>query len=183
MADVQRRAKALKGCRGTSDRRMGLMKALARTTPTRAPTIPAEVHHPTGMVHSRCSGSISDRHGQSHPRVSSCKQQQWQYRTQCAVPPHVSLLTPTEQANGSWELHPLSHGNNHSVRLVSEASLGGNLHPNCAASVAGHAEEAQANAAADSTSAMCRPTQHGAVLAPADSRVVRRSLLSHPEFC
>ncbi len=177
--------------RGSSNRRRALMKSLARTTPTRAPNIPAAVTQPQHSGSDgvgSCSKAQPVNLAQQGGTLSEVNRQNklvqllgelQKGRCQgCMVPP-VSLLVPDSA-------QPLPQGIGRPAGLVTEPLSGGSSELGHVESLTMLAEQCQAGETGCSTSCMHQQTYVGAdavAAAVAKTRAVRRSLLAHPEFC
>jgi len=145
-----------KGTKGSSDRRKSLMKALARTTPTRAPTIPTNLARSEPSVQPPSTGI-----------------------TYSVLPTTSSTATEAmEPAQAVRVLQPLPGCTNQPARCDSVPELlSRNTRPQHA--IGGKMHVAQVQPAEQ---VVCVP--ECVVLVPAfGMKAVKRSLLVHPEFC
>ncbi len=147
-----------KGPKGSSDRRKSMVKALARTTPTRAPTIPTNLARSGPSVQPLSTGIT--------------------YSVLPATSSTSAAAVAMEPAQAVRVLQPLPGCTNQLARCCPVPELlSQNIRPQHA--VGGKMAAAQAQPAEQ---AVCVP--ESVVPAPVvEIKAVKRSLLAHPEFC
>ena len=154
------RGQAGKGSKGSSDKRKSLMKALARTTPTRAPTIPANQAQSEPAAQPPSTGIT--------------------YSVLPATSPTAAATVAMEPAQAVRVLQPLPGCTNQPARCCPVPELHSQdtrlQHALGSKMVAAQAQPAE--------QVVCVPASFSIVSVPAlGIKAVKRSLLVHPEFC